>query len=159
MGAVLAKITRQDASNDSMLVDDPRFSTPVLDDVQGFLTASSNDFTTFDAPYEPLPDGSRKRSGGHRQKQCMTCHKWIDLGSSESGEAGLVNHEGKRRCLATVRENILEEERRIAAAALDHLRQTASLSPHTPYRPERFPSSPYSLLSPLSFVSGNSSLM
>jgi len=159
MGAFLAKMTRLNASNDSMLVDNPRFATLLPDDVQDFLMASSDDFTPFDAPYELLPDGSRKRSGGHREKQCMTCHKWIDLGSSDSGEAGLVNHEGKRRCLSTVRQNILEEERRTAAAALDYLHQTTSLSPHTPYRPKQFPSSSHSPLSPLSFVPGNFSLM
>jgi hypothetical protein len=78
----------------------------------------------------------------NRQKQCKMYQKLIDLRNSETGDSGLVNHGGKRRCLATVRNNELEEERRAAAASLEDLRQNASLSPRTPFRPLRISSSP-----------------
>ena len=159
MGTVLTKITRQNASNDSMLVDGPQSAVPHSDDVQDFPMDSRDDVTGSDAQYELLPDGSRRICGGNRQKQCKTCWKWIDLGNSKSGDNALVNHEGKSRCLATVHENKLEEERHAAAVVLEDLHQTASLSPQTPYRSKRFPPSPHSPLSPLSFVSGSSLLM
>jgi hypothetical protein len=157
MGVILMKLTRQNTSKDSMLVDDSQSAVPHLDDAQDFLMYSHDDLTTWDAPYELLADGSRRISGGHRHKQCMTCLKWIDLGNSDSGEAALVNHEGRRRCLATVHDNKLEETRHAATAALADLRQSASLSPHSPYRPPRISSPAY--YSPLSPLSNNSSSM
>jgi len=151
MGVILTKLTRQNTPDDSMLVDDSQSAVPHSDDMQDFQMDSCDDITTWDAPYELFSDGSRRISGGHRHKQCMTCLKWIDLGNSESGEAALVNHEGKRRCLVTVHDNRLEENRRAAAAALEDLRQSPSLSRHTPYRPRRISSlAYYSPLSPLS---------
>lgn len=152
MGAIVTKLARQNASNDFMLVDDPRSATPPLLEVQDALMASTDDNTGFEAFYEILPDGSRRSGGGHREKQCTTCNKWIDLGEAETGETALTNHEGKRRCLATVHNNKLEEERHASAAALDDLRQTASLSPRTPYRPKQVQSLQYSPFSSLSFA-------
>ena len=57
----------------------------------------------------------------------------------------LVNHGGKRRWLATVRDSELEEERRAAAASLEDLRQNAyaSFSLRTPFRPLRISSPIY----------------
>src|SRR5882762_8456724 len=94
---------------------------------------SSDDVTGYDTQYEHLPDRSRRICGGNRQKRCKMCQKWIDLGNSESGDNALVNHKGKRRCLVAVHNNKVEEERCTAAAALKNIRQTASLSPRTPY--------------------------
>ena len=62
--------------------------------------ASTNDITSVEAWYEILPDGSRRTRGGHLEKQCTISNKWI-----ETGETVLINHEGKRRCLATVHDN------------------------------------------------------
>jgi hypothetical protein len=156
MGTVSTKITRQDASDDPMLVDGPQSTVPHMDDVQDFQMDSSDNVTSSYALYGLLHDGSRRIGGGNRQKQCKTCRKWIDLGNSDSGDLALINHEGKSRCLATVHENKLEPERRAAAVVLENLHQTASLSPRTLYRPKQFPPSPRSPLSPLSFVSGSS---
>jgi hypothetical protein len=60
---------------------------------------------------------------------------FLALGDSENSDNGLVNHEGKSRCLAVVHDNKVEEEWRAAAVVLDNLRQTTSLSLRTPYRP------------------------
>jgi len=156
MGTILTKIMRQDASNDLMLVDGPQSTVPHMDYVQDFQMDSSDDITSSNAQYGLLPDGSRRIGGGNRQKQCKMCRKWIDLGNSESGDNALINQEGKSRCLATVHENKLEQERRAAAVVLENLHQTASLSPCTPYRPKQFPPSPCLSLSPLLFVSESS---
>ena len=155
MGTILTKITRQDTSNDSMLVDETQSTILHPYDVQDSPMASSDDFLSPTASYRLLPDGTRRISGGHREKQCPTCHKWIDLGLAETGEVGLTNHDGKTQCLSTVRENRLEDERRAANVALDDLRQSASLTPQTPYQPNRFPSLLCSPISPFSFGSGN----
>jgi hypothetical protein len=160
MGNILAHNTRQDASNDAMLVDEPRSAVKHPRDLQDFPMSADGQLTGPNDLYELLPDGSRRASGGHREKQCQTCLKWIDLGNTESGEVALANHEGKKCCMATVHANKLEGERLAAAAAVDDLRRTASVSPRTPYQPgAQLLSSPYSLLSPLSFVSGRSSVM
>ena len=82
MGNVWTKITRQDVSNDSMLVDEPQPSTPPSDEVQDILVDSNNDFICLDVSFELLPDGSRRKTGGHCQKQCLTCHEWINLGTA-----------------------------------------------------------------------------
>lgn len=154
MGTILTKMTRLDASTDLMLVDDSGSPPLPSYDVQDFVRTSSDGIASLEVRYQLLPDGSRRTSRGHREKQCLTCLRWIDLGDTASGDAALVNHEGKRRCLATVHANMLEAERRAEATALDGLRQTASWSPHTPYQPQRS-YLPYPPLSPLSFVSGS----
>ena len=37
--------------------------------------------------------------------QCRTCGEWIRLGNVDTGEGALVNHEGRRWCIATVERN------------------------------------------------------
>jgi hypothetical protein len=123
------------------------------DDVKDFQMYSSDDVPGSDTLRKLHLDGSSRIGGGNRQKQCKTCRKWIDLGDSENSDNGLVNHEGKSRCLAAVHDNKVEGEWCAAAVVLNNLRRTTSLSLRTPYRPPRFPPSPYSPLSPLPFIS------
>ncbi|KIM81608.1 hypothetical protein PILCRDRAFT_8649 [Piloderma croceum F 1598] len=99
MGTVLTKITCLDTSDDPMLVDGSQSTVPHMDDVQDFQMDSSDNVTSSNAQYGLLTDGSRRIGGGNR------------------GDNALINHEGKSRCLATVHENKLEQERRAAAVA------------------------------------------
>src|SRR5882762_5111288 len=72
MGTILTKTTRLDASNDLMLVDDSGSTSPPSYDVQDFMRTSSDDIVGLEVLYELLPDGSRRTSGGHHEKQCLT---------------------------------------------------------------------------------------
>ena len=51
MGAIVTKLLRQNASNDSMLVDGPRSATLPLLEAQDALMASTNDITSVEALY------------------------------------------------------------------------------------------------------------
>ena len=64
----------------------------------------------------------------------MTCGDWIDLGQVHTGEAALINHEGKKQCLAKLKRNKEKQEYIVAAAALDNLWRSATVSPCTPHR-------------------------
>src|SRR5258708_4369195 len=108
MGSVLTKITRQNASDELAFADQTRSTTPPLYDAEDILMDSSDDLMSSDTLYDTLSDGSRKLSGGHREKKCMTCGEWIRLGNVDTGQGALINHEGKARCLATAHRNKLE---------------------------------------------------
>ena len=46
---------------------------------------------------------------------CQTCGEWIDLGANERGDTALVNHEGQKCCMASVkRENHLRSAQQAA---------------------------------------------
>ena len=92
---------RLDALDDAMLVDNTPFSSP------GGYDALENAYSPSEFRNNLLDDGSQRKSDGHQERQCMTCGEWIDLGKVDTGENGLVNHEGKRRCLAKVKSNKL----------------------------------------------------
>ena len=158
MGNALAKLTRQNASDDSILVNEPDSAmNPPPNDQDDLLTPFSDIAMEYDEPYELLNDGSRRKAGGNRERQCKTCREWIGLGNVEAGENALKNHQGKRRCLARVARNLEQHENGIANAALEDLRRSGTISPSTPYHHRKFTASPYSPLSALSFVSGTSS--
>ena len=142
MGNALAKLTRQNASDDSILVNEPDSAmNPPPNDQDDLSTPFSDIAMEYDEPYELLNDGSRRKAGGNREKQCKTCREWIGLGNVEAGENALKNHEGKRRCLASV-----------AKAALEDLRRSETISLSTPYHHRKFTASPYSPMLALSFV-------
>lgn len=152
-----AKNTRPDAPDEAMLVDDTPLTSPDRrDDYPGYFNDA---YSPSDLRNDLLNDGSRWKSDGHRETQCMTCGDWIDLGKVDTGKNALVNHEGKRRCLAKVESNRLVRESAAAADALDDLRRSATFSPHTPRHPQRFTSMAYAPISPPSFIGGSGSSM
>jgi hypothetical protein len=152
MGNIWTKNTRPESPQEAMLVDEPDF--PALDSADQLPMHSDNKSTL----QSNLSDGSQWNCDGHREKQCMTCGDWIDLGKVDTGDIALVNHEGKKRCLARLRSNQETQEYNAAVAALDDLRKSGTVSPHTP-RHSRQINPPYTPLSPLSFVSGSVSSM
>jgi hypothetical protein len=156
MGGIWTKITRQNASDDFSFTDQARSTTLPLYDTEDVLMDSSDDFMSSNTLYYTLPDGSRRPSGGHREKQCMTCGEWIKLGNVDAGQGALINHEGNARCLATAHKNKLEVERLAADAALDDLRRNISISPRTPFASRQPPSFSYTQSPALSFTSGSS---
>src|ERR1700734_2017079 len=86
MGNALAKLTPQNESDDSILVDEPDSAmNPPPNDQDDLLTPFSDIAMEYDEPYELLNDGPRRKAGGNREKQCKTCRKWIGLGNVEAG--------------------------------------------------------------------------
>jgi hypothetical protein len=58
----------------------------------------------------------------------MTCGDWINLRQVHTGEAALVNHEGKKQCLEKLERNKEKQEYIAATAALDDLQRITPLS-------------------------------
>jgi hypothetical protein len=125
MGNALAKLTRQDASNeavnDSMLVDDTELEQPSPSLNDDFPMALDDEQADITLDNDLLDDRSRWNANGNREKQCLTCGDWIDLGKALTGENALVNHEGKRRCLAKVESNAQKRELEAAEASRHYL--------------------------------------
>jgi hypothetical protein len=124
-------------------------SGPHADD---FSVHSTTSCSCFMLRNDLFDDGS---SDEHREKQCITCGDWIVLGKVDTGNAALVNHEGKKWCQAKVERNKQMQESIAAAKALDKVPPSRRIHLihivfHGLY---------YSPLSPLSFVSGSSSSM
>jgi hypothetical protein len=156
MGNVWTKITRQDASDDAMIVDDQQYPVFPAYHTPDYPTACNEIYGEDPVSYELLNDGSRRKAGENREKMRSTCGEWIDLGNVETGEMALTNHEGKKRCLAKVESNKKELELRITAAALEDLRQNGTVFPRTPRHSQPFKSPMYSP-TPQSFFSAGSS--
>jgi ferredoxin len=149
MGNTWTKNTRPESSDDVMLVDMP--DLPMLDGVDDIPQCSKTEKTISVSKIDLLNDGSRWNGNCHREKQCTTCGDWIDLGKADTGEAALIDHEGKRRCLAKLERNKEIQESAASEEALDDLRGSGTVSPHT-CRSRGV--ALYSPLSSVSFVSG-----
>jgi hypothetical protein len=119
MGNIWTKNMRPESPQEAMLVGEPDF--PTLDGADQLPMHSDNESTL-----------QSNLSDGHREKQCMTCGDWIDLRKVDTGEIALVNHEGQKQCLARLRSNQETQEYNAAVAALDDLRKSGTVSPHTP---------------------------
>jgi hypothetical protein len=75
----------------------------------------------------------------------------------DTGEIALINHEGKRRCLAKVERRNQMQESIEAAEALEDLRRSVTFSPCTRRHSRRVTPLNYFPLTPLSNVSGSAS--
>jgi hypothetical protein len=149
MANIWTKNMQPESLDDVMLVDMPDFL--MLDGVDDIPQRSKTEKTISVSQTDLLNDGSRWNGNGHQEKQCTTSGDWIDLGKVDTGEAALINHEGKRRCLAKLERNKQIQESAAAEEALDDLRWSGTVSPHT-CRSRRV--ALYSPLSSVSFVSG-----
>jgi hypothetical protein len=99
------------------------------------MTNTSDDTIDFHESYDLLNDGSRRQGRGNREKLCNTCGDWIDLGTAETGDIALTNHEGRKRCLAKAESKRQKHELSATATALEDLRCSGSISPRTPRPP------------------------
>jgi hypothetical protein len=97
MGNNLGKMSRQIASNDSMDIDNQFYNETAEHDAHDVNASQYQDLPTPQPSYIILEDGSRRCQGRNREKMCRSCGEWIDLGSSERGDAALVNHEGRNK--------------------------------------------------------------
>ena len=129
MGNNLGKMSRQIASNDSMDIDNQFYNETAEHDAHDVNASQYQDLPTPQPSYIILEDGSRRCQGGNREKMCRSCGEWIDLGPSERGDAALVNHEGRKRCLANVKRENHRRSIQQAAAALEEVRRNG---PHVP---------------------------
>lgn len=155
MGGIWSDNTRPVVVDDAMLVDEP--GLPLLARVDDLPTHSDNRYSLLAFSNDLLNDGSRWKTDGHREKQCMTCGDWIDLGKVDTGEIALINHEGKRRCLAKVEKRNQMKESIEAADALEDLRRSVTVSPCTPHHSQRITPLNHFPLTPLSVVSSSAS--
>src|ERR1700733_4425047 len=155
MGGIWSTNTRPVVSDDAMLVDEP--GLPLLAHIDDLPTHSNNGYSHLAFSNDLLDDGSRWKTDGHREKQCMTCGDWIDLGKVDTGEIALINHEGKRRCLAKVERRNQMQESIEAAEALEDLRRSVTFSPCTRRHSRRVTPLNYFPLTPLSNFSGSAS--
>ena len=159
MGNIWIEQTHPTPSNGSTPVDDPDVtmtSHSTDKDQDDFLMDTSNDSWDYDELYELLLDGSRRKAGQNREKKCNTCGDWIDLGNVDTGEMALTNHQGWRHCLHKAKAKDLRLDQSATAAALNDIRCSGDILPHTPYNSNQFPSSPYTPISAMSFLSGTS---
>jgi hypothetical protein len=91
MGNTLAKLTCQNVSDDSILVDEPDLAiNSPPNDQDDLLMPFSDIAMEYDEPYKLLNDGSQRKAGGNREKQCKTCCEWIGLGNVEAGDNAIT---------------------------------------------------------------------
>ena len=146
MGNVFGKNQTENASSDPMDIDYALHDEISLNDTCDVKITQYQDSRTPLPSQIMLTDGSRRKLGGGREKMCLMCGEWIDLGRTLSGDAALVSHEGKKRCLARVEAISRERVRQDTMSMHSGIRQSGIVSSLTSNDAPNIPLSPLLLM-------------